>query len=1005
MNRKTIKCLFALVLALALVVSVFPQTQAKAASSNTLVRTNEQLKTALKTAEDLKIVIKTDREENFTIKGNFPDKKITTSSPNASISVNGNIASLDIKAANNVILGAKAAVSTVKITSPDNLTVKLKAGSSVDNLKIVGSDNANTDSSIKITNNGNIGNIRVNDENSQVSVVNNNSIGKILLAEATDLSVSGKTDSVTPVTIKKTAAGSSLTLSTNAKISAYADIALDLLKGAGNTSIIAQNEGINLDVSNNTKKAISIKDKASGFSTTVEKGATMSGEDIKNSVSSELAKTENLKKTAAENATKKGDGDEIPEEKAKNREGEHSYVDPTPVPPSTTTHDEIEASLDFYGILFPCTVSRTKVNGRLTEAVWTVSEDDFLEAYNSSDLSDHMTREKLLEERGHGPYLMEKDTYSYANNQLELTMIVYNCSESFKLSATTLRYHSVTPNLDTDTPYYQEIIEYNLSGVPERASIQEITADGRKETTITYQKNGTADEIASGSCNKTESIKEYKNSMAIPFKTTKNMWKYDSENLEKTEIVELTFEGDKISKKTVTRYTYDASNNASIFGINTYTYNPSCDCTSTAIDNNWSSLEELSDFKNNKPNMPKSKICRKNGTGKVSESTLEYNSDGTLSKDTTTLCIDEKTEVTEYRYDGNKKIVTKTTYYGASTMDDDMISKCISTYDLTGGKEKLKEEKVTQYVLTGTSFYDYTVTTTTYVYEENCKRSEDVGYKKVDDGNDKIMYSDYVVSDWEDNPITIYESTYHEQTDCLDPVHEYQKNVTYGDDRELYCSETFYEYTFDDNLFYRTKDVYYYDSLDKYNSNDPNSWTYHLASASFSFNKYSGWDESYFEEHDKNGSYLGMTNIYVLRKKEEKNNINQFYDYLGYIPQVSCDIVFPVWRIVTTTTSNDGNNPNYYVETLTDRFNYIYSEKRYIQYGESTDKALIYQFSLTPYGCYDDSSIPTIHEITEYELDENYAQTMKTVKHYENGQLTTTTNYISNLDGGWDETP
>ena len=290
--NKNFKRFLAMILSMVLVVSLCPKIPVQAKAKTATVSTQKELNTALKSPDIKKINIKTDENISLALKGDASQKTITVNAANATISVKGNVGTLILQAVNSVVLGSKAAVSTIKITSPDNLRLKLKAGSTVDNLKIVGSDNANTSSSIKITNNGNIGNIRVNDENSQVSVVNNNSIGKILLGAATDLTVSGKTDSVTPVTVKKTAAGSSLTLSTDAKISAYADVKIDLLKGAGNTSIIARNEGINFDVSNNTKKDIYIKDKASGFSITVEKGATMSGEEIKNSVSSEVAKAE-----------------------------------------------------------------------------------------------------------------------------------------------------------------------------------------------------------------------------------------------------------------------------------------------------------------------------------------------------------------------------------------------------------------------------------------------------------------------------------------------------------------------------------------------------------------------------------------------------------------------------------------------------------------------------------------------------------------------------------------
>ena len=297
--NKNFKRFLATILSMVLVVSLCPKIPVQAKAKTSTVSTQKELNTALKSPDIKKINIKTDENISLELKGDASQKTITVNAANATISVKGNVGTLNLQAVNSVVLGSKAAVSTINITSTDNLSLKLKAGSNVDNLKIVGSDNANTSSSIKITNNGNIGNIRVNDENSQVSVVNNNSIGKILLGAPTDLTVSGKTDSVTPVTVKKAAAGSSLTLSTDAMISAYADVKLDLLRGAGNTSIIARNEGINLDVSNNTKKDISIKDKSSGFSTTVEKGTTMSGEEIKNSVSSEVAKAEAEKLAAA----------------------------------------------------------------------------------------------------------------------------------------------------------------------------------------------------------------------------------------------------------------------------------------------------------------------------------------------------------------------------------------------------------------------------------------------------------------------------------------------------------------------------------------------------------------------------------------------------------------------------------------------------------------------------------------------------------------------------------
>lgn len=1022
MNKRTIRCLLAALLALTLVVSVFPQIPAQAKTKNATVSTQAAINNAIASNDINKIIIKTKSDANFTIKGDASGKTIIANTPNANLTVKGAVNSLYINAASGVELNKNADISKIKLIASDNLTLNILSGATVNNLTVGASNNDAKAGSISITNNGSINNLRLNSEDSSVSLKNNKSIGKILLGAPTELDISGKSKSNTPVTVKKAAEGSTITASTAISVNAYASADLNLKRGAGKSAVKVKHEDIDINILNDTKKDIIIIDKNSGASTSVEAGSSMTAENFQNSISDFLVKkaaeAEAAKKAAAEKeAAEKAAAEKEAAEKAA---AEHANQSPIP-PTSPTTYSERQDIINLDGIEYPCTVKETMTGGRFIATVWTVSEKDYLDVYNASSPDRLMTEEELHSALGIGPYLVKKEAYSYTNNQFELTTNIYYASESLRACTTIVRYNTVMPNFIVDTPCYKEVITYNLmSGAPESTLIQEITADGRKETKITYQKDGTAEQIASGRYNKIETIDEYKNGKEIPFKSTTNMWKRDSEDLEKTEIVELTIEGDKISKKTVTQYMYDESKNTVIFGFNTYYYDYPCDYDK--VQSEWSSLEKLSVFKNNDINMPTKKEYESNGRGKISESDLEYNDDGTLSKDTTKLYTDSavsSTEVSQYTYAGSTKTKTTTTYNGASTVDTDMISKNISTYDLVEGAETFVKEEEINYV----DFDEYDIpdfallkydfdyisfisSSTAWNYSANEKTFERIGYKKGNDEEDKILYSEVITYKIDgDDIISERHCIYHGETSLLEPVYEYQKNADYGNDRIAYCSETSYNYVFGDNNEC-TKKVYYFknsEQYETYKSGDNSSYIYLLRTNSTWMD--TKWFEYAYTKSDKNGSYLGKTNLYI--------STAMYSCLLSDFSDGDYDVTFsgpavPGWitNIKIVSNGEDGypdyNNPYNYIETITDENDRIYSEKRYIIYGDiNSDRVLEYEFKIGD-GCYNDgSTVPTEHEITEYEIDENYAQTKKTVKQYENGTLTSTINYSPSPDGVW----
>lgn len=405
MNRKTIKCLFAAILSLALVVSVCPQVPAQAKQKNATVSTQKELNAALKDKDIKKINIKTEDKLSLTVKGEAAGATITVTAPNATVSVNTGVDTVNIKSATKVNLGAKADVTKLNITTSDDLVLKVKVGAHAAGIVVKKSDtNKEKPASIKITNNGSIGDLRANDDNSRLSVINNTKIGKILLGAPTELTVSGKSDSATPVTIKKAAAGAVVSASTGIKLNAYAPADVNLQKGAGKSTVTVKSGNADLNVSNNTKKDISIKDQASGVSTKVESGATMSGEEIKNSVSSEIAKAEAEKKAAeeaekkaAEEAEKKAAEEEAAKkaaEEASGNSGGGSSVTPVPTPAPSTYEKTEESPVGESAIRRTVTTYRVsddkrvmekvyKVSGEivfpLTQTEWTYSDDAFID--------------------------------------------------------------------------------------------------------------------------------------------------------------------------------------------------------------------------------------------------------------------------------------------------------------------------------------------------------------------------------------------------------------------------------------------------------------------------------------------------------------------------------------------------------------------------------------------------------------------------------------------------
>ncbi len=273
--KQVLQRLVVLVAALALVFGVLPSDGALAAKKKSktsiTVSTQEELVKALKSGKYKKITIKTDAKVSFTLASKYSNSelKIVVDAKNATFNSKGTVGSIVVNEAKTV----KEYASGNNITVNDEkLTFKAMEGASVEKLKI-----ASETGEVKLVNNGEIGRVDVTGE-SKVAVEQNGSVGRLYVAAAAEIGVTGTSEEKLAVTVKPEAAGAAVKSELPVKVNAYADVELQLEKGAENSAVTLKNEDAGVKLENNTDKKVTVTD-SEGEKQTVKKGEDLTSDN------------------------------------------------------------------------------------------------------------------------------------------------------------------------------------------------------------------------------------------------------------------------------------------------------------------------------------------------------------------------------------------------------------------------------------------------------------------------------------------------------------------------------------------------------------------------------------------------------------------------------------------------------------------------------------------------------------------------------------------------------
>ena len=274
MGKKASK-LIVLFVVLALFLGLFPAGNIEAAKKKSktsiTVSTQEELVKALKSGKYKKITIKTDAKVSFTLAAKYSnsDLKIVVDAKNATFNSKGTVGSIVVNEAKTV----KEYASGNNITVNDEkLTFKAMEGASVEKLKI-----ASETGEVKVVNNGEIGRVDVTGE-SKVDVEQNGSVGRLYVAAAAEIGVTGTSEEKLAVTVKPEAAGAAVKSELPVKVNAYADVDLQLEKGAENSAVTLKNEDAGVKLENNTDKKVTVTD-SDGEKQTVKKGEDLTSDN------------------------------------------------------------------------------------------------------------------------------------------------------------------------------------------------------------------------------------------------------------------------------------------------------------------------------------------------------------------------------------------------------------------------------------------------------------------------------------------------------------------------------------------------------------------------------------------------------------------------------------------------------------------------------------------------------------------------------------------------------
>lgn len=265
MNRRWIR-IAALVLTMIFVLgTVAPAAAAKKRPKTSItVTTQEELIKALKSGKYKKITIKTDAKVTFSLAAKYSnsDLKIVVDAPNATFNSKGTVGSIVVNEAKTV----KEYASGNNITINDEkLTFKAMEGASLEKLKI-----ASETGQINIVNNGEIERLDVTGE-SKVTVEQNGSFGRLYVAAAGDITLTGTTEEKLAVTVKPEAVGARITSEIPVKANLYCNADLVLQQGAENSGVTVKNETAGVKLENNTEKKVTVTE-SDGEKITVRKG-------------------------------------------------------------------------------------------------------------------------------------------------------------------------------------------------------------------------------------------------------------------------------------------------------------------------------------------------------------------------------------------------------------------------------------------------------------------------------------------------------------------------------------------------------------------------------------------------------------------------------------------------------------------------------------------------------------------------------------------------------------
>ncbi len=273
--KKIITRSIVLLAIVALVFGSLPTDSAQAAKKKSktsiTVSTQEELVKALKSGKYKKITIKTDAKVSFTLASKYSnsDLKIVVDAKNATFNSKGTVGSIVVNEAKTV----KEYASGNNITVNDEkLTFKAMEGASVEKLKI-----ASETGEVKVVNNGEIGRVDVTGE-SKVDVEQNGSVGRLYVAAAAEIGVTGTSEEKLAVTVKPEAAGAAVKSELPVKVNAYADVDLQLEKGAENSAVTLKNEDAGVKLENNTDKKVTVTD-SDGEKQTVKKGEDLTSDN------------------------------------------------------------------------------------------------------------------------------------------------------------------------------------------------------------------------------------------------------------------------------------------------------------------------------------------------------------------------------------------------------------------------------------------------------------------------------------------------------------------------------------------------------------------------------------------------------------------------------------------------------------------------------------------------------------------------------------------------------